>query len=197
MRDLEIRGAGDLLGSKQHGFVNAVGVEFYSELLEDEVRRLRGGKALVVRRPAHIDLEIPAYLPEDYLPGDLERIRFYKRVLGTEDQDLSALEDELKDLSGPPPAPVKNLFRLFRIRSRAGSAGVRSIVQRGGRVEIFFQADAAVPVEAITRWMGIYKDKIEFVRSPEGDGLRVELSRRDPVEWILDFLEGILPKRKS
>jgi transcription-repair coupling factor (superfamily II helicase) len=191
MRDLEIRGTGDLLGAKQHGYLNAVGVEFYSELLEEEIQKLTGKRPEEGRKPAHVDVSIPAYIPEDYLPGDLERIRFYKRVLAQTDADIEALRTELVDLSGPLPEPVANLFQLLHIRARATELGVRSVVQRESRVEIYFQTDVAPPMEAIMRWMGVYKERIEFVRSPEGDGLRVSLSRRDPIAWILDFLEGL------
>lgn len=191
MRDLEIRGTGDLLGAKQHGYLNAVGVEFFSELLEEEIQKMTGKKPVEEHRAAHVDVSIPAFLPEDYLPGDLERIRFYKRVLATADTDIEALQKELIDLSGPLPEPVANLFRLLRMRARATALGIRSIVQRGQRVEIYFLKDAVVPIDAITQWMGVYKDQIEFVRSTEGDGLRVSLSRKDPIVWILDFLEGL------
>ncbi|OIO06830.1 MAG: transcription-repair coupling factor [Elusimicrobia bacterium CG1_02_63_36] len=191
MRDLEIRGTGDLLGSKQHGYLNAVGVEFYAELLEDEIRKMTGKKSKEERKPAHVDVSIPAYIPEDFLPGDLERIRFYKRILATEDADIDGLRAELIDLSGPLPAPVANLFQLLHIRARATERGIRSVVQRESRVEIYFRSDAAVPMDAITRWMGVYKEKMEFVASPEGDGMRVSLTRRDPIAWILDFLEGL------
>jgi len=196
MRDLEIRGAGDLLGAKQHGFLNAVGVEFYSELLDSEVQRLQGkAPRTAPQKPAHLDIEIPAFIPGDILPGDIERLRFYKRLLsagaGGEDT-LDGLRRELEDLSGPLPGPVEGLFRILRIRTRATRAGVRSLVQRGPRVEIYFHPETAVPVEAVTRWMSVYKEKIEFVRSEEGDGLRVRLDRRDPLQWSADFLEGLV-----
>ncbi|MFA5138088.1 MAG: transcription-repair coupling factor [Elusimicrobiota bacterium] len=197
MRDLEIRGAGDLLGGKQHGFLNAVGAEFYTELLEGETAKLLGKKAAGGKdEPAHMDLGISAFLPEDYIPGDMERIRLYKRLLAAEPDVLDSIKRELADISGPPPAPVENLFTVLRIRRLASGLRVRSVVQRGPRVEIYFQPDAAVPVDVITRWMGTYKDRIEFVRSAEGDGLRVENAGRDPIAWILDFLDGLARGRK-
>ncbi|MBI3564904.1 MAG: DEAD/DEAH box helicase, partial [Elusimicrobia bacterium] len=80
MRDLEIRGAGDLLGAKQHGFMNAVGADYYSQILESEVNRLRG-RAAEDDRVVSIDLRLPAYIPESYLPGETERLKMYKRAL--------------------------------------------------------------------------------------------------------------------
>ncbi|MDE2290936.1 MAG: DEAD/DEAH box helicase, partial [Elusimicrobia bacterium] len=126
MRDLEIRGAGDLLGARQHGYINAVGVEFYSQLLEAEVERLKGRRARLARAPAQLDLAVPAFIPEDYLPGDLERLRFYKRALDADGKALEALRRELEDLSGPPPREVENLFAVLALRRRASARGVRA-----------------------------------------------------------------------
>ncbi len=192
MRDLEIRGAGDLLGAKQHGFLNAVGVEFYSELLNEEIRKLQGRAAPPApASPAHLDTTLPAFIPEEYLPGDLERIQFYKRILAASPAEFDGLKAELEDLSGPLPEEVRNLFRVMSLRTIATAARIRTVVQRGGRIEIYFHKSAAVPVKAITRWMGIYKDRIEFVNTEEGDGLRVLVSDKEPLEWLKDFIQGL------
>lgn len=192
MRDLEIRGAGDLLGAKQSGFLNAVGVEFYSELLNAEIAKLKGKHPPPApAAPAHLDLALAAHIPEDYVPGDLERIQFYKRLLGADAAEAESVRRELVDLSGPPPAVVENLFTVMAIRRAATALSVRAIVRRGARIEIYFHKHAAVPVSAITRWTSAYKDRIEFLRSGEGDGLRVWVSGREPVAWISDFLEGL------
>ncbi|MEE8425577.1 MAG: DEAD/DEAH box helicase, partial [Elusimicrobiota bacterium] len=198
MRDLEIRGAGDLLGAKQSGFLNAVGVEFYSELLDAEIAKLKGKTVPAAPAvPAHLDLALPAHIPEDYVPGDLERIQFYKRLLGADAAEAEAVRKELADLSGPPPPAVENLFTVMSIRRAATALSVRAVVQRGARIEIYFHKHAAVPVSAITRWTSAYKDRIEFLRSGEGDGLRVWVSGRDPVTWISDFLEGLSGKGRG
>ena len=196
LRDLEIRGAGDLLGHKQHGFLNAVGVEFYSELVTSEIERLKGKKSGKPETPVQLDLSVPAYIPEDYLPGDLERIQFYKRLLDVklDHEGLEALRRELVDMSGPLPLAVENLFHLMRIRSTAARLRVRDVVQRGSRIEIYFRPDAEIPVDVIQRWMGVYREKVEFIRSAEGDGIRVQAARGDPMAWIADFLQGLEKK---
>lgn len=192
MRDLEIRGAGDLLGAKQHGFLNAVGVEFYSELLNEEIRKLQGApQEAAAPPPAHLDLTLPAFIPEEYLPGDLERIQFYKRILAAPPDEVEKLKRELVDLSGPMPEPVENLFHVLRVRTAAAATNIRTVVQRGSQIEIYFRKEAAVPVDNITRWMCAYKDRIEFISSEEGDGLRVIVSDRAPIDWLGDFIQGL------
>ncbi|MBI4425667.1 MAG: transcription-repair coupling factor [Elusimicrobia bacterium] len=193
MRDLEIRGAGDLLGARQHGFVDAVGVEYYCELLTEEVERLRGRPVKRAEGPVQLDVQVPAFIPETYLPGELERLQFYKRLLDAGPRELASLRRELEDLSGPAPEPLENLFRLMSLRSAAARRGLRAIAQRGERVEIYFRLQAHVPPETLARWHELYGRDLEFLRSAEGDGVRIEQDG-DPVRWIESFLET-LPER--
>ena len=196
MRDLEIRGAGDLLGAKQHGFVDAVGVEYYCELLNEEVLTLKGTPTRPARPPVQLDVQLPAFIPESYLPGELERLQFYKRLLDAGPDGLAGLRRELEDLSGPAPEPVLNLFRLMAVRCAAARRGVRAICQRGERMEVYFAADAAVGPESIASWHERFGKGLEFLRAPEGDGVRAELDDGDPVGWIESFLETIPPAKR-
>ncbi|MEK7747040.1 MAG: DEAD/DEAH box helicase, partial [Elusimicrobiota bacterium] len=199
MRDLEIRGAGDLLGGRQHGHLDAVGLEYYCRLLEAEVSRLKrkGAPEPEAVEPAQLDLGVRAYLPEDYLPGDLERIEFYKRLLAAEPGKLEELRRELTELSGPPPEPVESLFRVLRLRHAATALGVRTAAERMGGtgepvMELRFRPGAKEPVNRLGAWLKAYAGRIEFVRSPqgsEGEGLRVRLrDSEDSLSWLEVFL---------
>jgi transcription-repair coupling factor (superfamily II helicase) len=187
LRDLEIRGAGDLLGAKQHGFMNAVGADYYSSLLEGEVSKLRG-RAVDDDRTVSVDLRLPAYIPKDYLPGELERLKIYKRALKATPAQAAEILDELERLSGPPPQPVKNLFVLLDLRARARRAKVESVVEQDGAVELRFRSDAPPEPEALARWMKDFGARLSFVPSNEGDAVRLALDGRAAVQAVREFL---------
>ncbi|TBR21076.1 DEAD/DEAH box helicase, partial [bacterium] len=191
MRDLEIRGAGDLLGARQHGYINAVGVEYYSQLLETEVERLRGRRAKLQRAPAQLDLSLPAFIPETVLPGDLERLRFYKRALDADEKGLDALSRELVDLSGPVPAEVENLFSVLALRRRASRRGVRAAAERAGRLELWLHAGVEPPAPALAAWLRSFGTRLEFARAAEGDGVKLALGRQDARQALEELLEPL------
>ena len=190
MRDLEIRGAGDLLGAKQHGFMNAVGADYYSQILESEVARLRG-KAVEDDRTVSIDLRLPAYIPEDYLPGEIERLKVYKRALKAKPGEAKLILEELERLSGPPPQPVKNLFELIALRALARRARVESVVESEKALDIRFRADAPPAPEALAGWLKTFGARIAFVPdSMEGDAVRLSLDGRAAAVALREFLSA-------
>ena len=119
MRDLEIRGAGNLLGTQQSGHINAVGYELYCQLLEGAVRRM---KKMPPKISIHIDIDLPgeAFLPPDYIPDMRTKIDFYRRLTRVERFDqIEELGEELVDRFGEPPKPVERLFELARLKMEA------------------------------------------------------------------------------
>ncbi|NNN05285.1 MAG: hypothetical protein HKL90_05235, partial [Elusimicrobia bacterium] len=174
MRDLEIRGAGDLLGAKQHGFMNAVGADYYSQLLEGEVSRLRGA-AVEDGGPVTIDLRRPAYIPENYLPGETERLKLYKRALRASSEEAAKILAELERLSGPAPEPVRNLFELLALRAAARRARADSIVELDGVLEVRFRPDAPPDDGAPGRWLAAFGARVSFVPAADGDAVRLRL----------------------
>ena len=148
MRDLELRGAGDLLGDEQSGHVAAVGFELYVSLLDDAVEQLRasGEGERADEAPVRLDVDVDAYLPADYIPFEAAKIDIHRRVAGARRPgDLRALRDELRDRFGPVPEPVENLFAIQRARIELGAAGARTAEVRGGRLSITpLELDAAI-----------------------------------------------------
>jgi transcription-repair coupling factor (superfamily II helicase) len=137
MRDLEIRGAGNLLGDEQSGHVAAVGFELYVGLLDEAVRLLAGDSAEEAVEPVRLDLPVDAYVPGDYVPYEAAKIEVHRRVAGAREvAQLIVLREELEDRFGPVPAPLDNLIRLQDARIKLGRAGAKSVDFRQGRMAV-------------------------------------------------------------
>ncbi|MBS3734661.1 MAG: transcription-repair coupling factor [Phycisphaerae bacterium] len=131
MRDLEIRGAGNLLGKAQSGHIAAVGYEMYCRLLGRAVRRLKG-EPEPPQRVCHVDLGIDAYIPRAYVSADAQRMEIYRRLARCEDAAaLEQLRADLRDAYGPPPDEFETLLDVGEVRLRASAAGIESIVLHG------------------------------------------------------------------
>jgi len=128
MRDLEIRGAGNLLGPEQSGHIAAVGYELYCQLLEEAVRRLKAEPAERIE-PAHVELEMSAYIPANYIASPRHRMEVYRRLsICSSPQDVEQLRNDLIDAFGKPPRPAERLLMLAEIRILAGKWKLASIV---------------------------------------------------------------------
>ena len=138
MRDLELRGAGDLLGDEQSGHVAAIGFELYLAMLEEATEALRTGSTEAgPESQVRIDIDVSAYIPSDYIPYEAAKIELHRRIAGTREiGDLRALSEDLRDRFGPVPEPVEALLGLQRVRIEVGEAGGRVAEVRGGRLSI-------------------------------------------------------------
>ena len=149
MRDLEIRGAGNLLGAEQHGAMVSVGFDLYTQLLAQAVQELRGEEVTEDILPS-IDLPITAHIPAEYIPGEAERIYFYKRMSGIRSlPDIENLQAELEDRFGDPPRPVWDALAVLRLRLRCREAGIASIKAEGKNISIRFAPHARLTPEAV------------------------------------------------
>ena len=139
MRDLEIRGAGNLLGDEQSGHVAALGFELYMQMLDEAVGTLeaQGEPAEPSPEPVRLDVNVDAYVPADYVPYEQAKIEVHRRVASAlEVADLEQLREELEDRFGPLPAPLQNLLSLQRARIKFGQAGARAVSFRGDRLAV-------------------------------------------------------------
>ncbi|RKZ11367.1 hypothetical protein DRQ50_13740 [bacterium] len=136
MRDLEIRGAGNLLGEEQHGHMEAIGFDLYCRLLEETVAELQGGGG-VAPLEVKVELRLAAYLPDDYVGDAQHKMDLYRRVARIRKSGAcTRMRDEFRDRYGPPPPPVENLLGIQHLRIMAGRLGVEEI--RGGRTGLDF-----------------------------------------------------------
>jgi transcription-repair coupling factor (superfamily II helicase) len=143
MRDLEIRGAGNILGAEQSGHITAVGYEMYCQLLEAAVRRLKGETVEEVRR-ADVQLEVAAFIPNSYVPTETQRIALYRQLRrAATAQRLQEVAEEIADMYGPLPDEVRRLVDLEEVRVAGGRAGIGSIHRSGADLAMTLQ-DVAV-----------------------------------------------------
>ncbi|MBM4433953.1 MAG: transcription-repair coupling factor, partial [Chloroflexi bacterium] len=143
MQDLEIRGAGNILGAEQHGHVAAVGFELYTQLLHESIDELRGAPKAAELPEVVVDLALSTAIPDDYIPSRQRKLETYRRIAELRElDDLSALRDELRDRYGPPPEPVRNLLYGVEVKLRAIRAGAVDVRARGPEIRVTLAADA-------------------------------------------------------
>ncbi|NLM53835.1 MAG: transcription-repair coupling factor [Firmicutes bacterium] len=132
MRDLEIRGAGNILGPEQHGFITSVGFEMYCRLLEESIRELKGEVEQSPPEPV-FDLEVDAYIPDEYVPDPNQKVELYRRIIELSAlEECDDLEEEIQDRFGDLPTPVRNLLQVARAKILARFVGIASVsAQRG------------------------------------------------------------------
>jgi transcription-repair coupling factor (superfamily II helicase) len=156
--DLELRGAGNLLGGEQSGHIHAVGLEMYVKLLEQTILELRGQAAPEAPRVA-LNLRLDMRLPEDYVPEVHQRLSLYKRISqARSEREVTALRDEVRDRYGAPPAAVEDLLRWAELRARAEALGLAQVDLSGGALQLRFAVapgmDPGSVAELARRWRG-------------------------------------------
>jgi transcription-repair coupling factor (superfamily II helicase) len=162
LRDLELRGAGNILGPEQHGHILEVGFDFYCKLLEEAVKSEKGIK-VERERPVEIDLQVDAYIPIDYIPGSAQRINMYRKFASSRDfQSLKNLREELEDRYGDIPPPCLTLFELVELRQLATRLGIEKISEKDSEVEIEFSTQAQIPPEKFIELADRLREKVKF-----------------------------------
>ena len=173
LRDMEIRGAGELMGVKQHGYVNEVGLSLYCDLVAAEVKKLRGETPQRTLR-ATVNLPVPAYIPPDYLPDEADRLKYYKELMGADPAKTHEILARLIQLCGPVPQEIKNLVQLFAFSTQAGSLEIYHVDWIDGQLELLFthrfHMPANFPGELFNRFGA---QCVKFITSKNGDGLHI------------------------
>lgn len=162
MRDLELRGAGNLLGAEQHGHMNAVGYDLYCKMLSEAVKEEKG-IAVMENFETSIDLNIDAYIPNSYIGNEAQKLDIYKRIAGIEEQqDYEDMWEELLDRFGELPKAVLNLLGVARLKAMFHNLYVTEIRQKGKEVQIVFYKNAKLNPAAIPVFMQQHKRGLEF-----------------------------------
>ena len=191
LKDLELRGAGNILGAEQSGFVHAVGLETYTRLLEDTVRRLREAPKESYPAP-EVSLEGAAYLPDSYVADPAQKLHLYRRLSRMErPEEVAALRAELRDRFGPPPDEVERLLAGATLRLLGARLGVERIHVRGREARVNFRADAVPRLVALKTVFSDQQLELEVRRAVP---LSLVLRRHDTrplVETLARALEAL------
>ena len=162
MRDLEIRGAGNLLGPEQSGYMMSVGYDMYLKLLNDAVLEQQGKRAEIPPDCA-ADLTVSAYIPERYVPAAEQRMDLYRRIAAIRtDEDAGELLDELLDRYGDVPQPVRALLDVALLRAAAAGSGISDITQRGTQLVFSFGPQPDIAAVAAVCGMASYRQRLQL-----------------------------------
>jgi transcription-repair coupling factor (superfamily II helicase) len=196
MRDLDIRGAGNLLGDEQSGHVAAVGFELYCQMIDEAVAETgeAAGEGEEAPEPVRLDVPVDAYLPATFVPFEAAKIDIHRRIVAArEPGQLRAIADELSDRFGPLPPQVENLLKLQRARIELGLAGARSVEFRGGRLSV-------TGVELDSEQAGVLSDRVEgalYEWREQTAALRVAGDPEERLTAVLALAEGLREARRS
>ncbi len=163
MRDLEIRGAGSLLGERQHGHMEAVGYDLYCKMLNEAVKSVRGEGKEEEEFETSIEMDVSAYIPSTYVKSEYQKLDMYKRVAEVENvKEYTEMLDELVDRFGECPKEVENLVRISLLKSMAHRVGVQQVVQKERAVKLHMHEKANMDVARIPDLVREYQGRLKF-----------------------------------
>ena len=195
LRDLEIRGAGNLLGAAQSGTVSTIGFDLYTQLLSQAINEMKGEGVEMEFELPNVALPLDALIPSVYIPSEAERILMYKKLTAVRKiEDVQRIQDEFEDRYGDPPRPVWNLLALLRLRLRCHEVGISSVIAEKRRVAVRFTGTHLQP-DSIRRLSRTYMQHqflpdIVFLAAPEAPARMLTV-----VEEMVEVLAKVLPPR--
>lgn len=193
MRDLEIRGAGNILGPEQHGHMDAVGYDMYCRLLEEAVQELRGEK-VNEQVETMIDLNINAYIDGEYIQDEGQKIEIYKKIAAIRDlKDMYDVEEEIEDRFGDIPESLRNLLKIAYIKVLSSNAGVSNISQKQDMINIQFAPRGGIKPDAILKLVDTFGKSIVFnaSKTPYFTVKTAGLKTQDILSLLKDILESM------
>lgn len=192
--DLELRGAGDLLGAEQSGHIKTVGYEMFMELLDEAIHELRGDTEKYSEVEPEINLRIPAFIPDSYIPDIRARLSYYKALSQiTDPYELDTIEEELRDQFGQPPESVLNLMGLMLVRKDCKSLGVRDASAGNSWLTLAFTDKTKLPPHEVIR-LTSHENKKYNITPDQRLKIRMKEITWPRVHEELLFLIGLLPK---
>jgi transcription-repair coupling factor (superfamily II helicase) len=196
MRDLDIRGAGNLLGDEQSGHVAAVGFELYCQMIDEAVAEAAGDDADRDEAPEPVRLDVPvdAYLPATFVPFEAAKIDIHRRIVAArEPGQLRQIADELDDRFGQLPPQAENLLKLQRARIELGLAGARSVEFRGGKLTV-------AGVELDSTGSGVLMERVEgalYEWREQTASLRIGTDPEERLDAVLALADGLREAKRA
>lgn len=193
MRDLEIRGSGNLIGSAQHGHMASVGYDLYCRMLEDTIKLLKGE---IENEPFEtvIDIKVDAYIPSKYIKDEVQKIEMYKKIASIDSKEtMMDIEEELEDRFSSIPQSVQNLINIAYIKSTANKAGVEEIKEKGKEILIKFESRKWMSESLIKSLMKTYNRKIIFKFGDDpvlGYGIK-DIKKENLISNLIELVEYI------
>jgi len=201
MKDLEIRGAGNLLGKKQHGHMEAVGYDLYCKMLNEAVKNLKGIPTTLEDFNTLVDLDVDAFIPPSYIVNEVQKLDIYKRIASIENlAESEEMRGELLDRFGAVPKSVENLLRISLIRVQAHELYVTEIKGKNERISIYIKPDANIDPVKIPLLLEAFPKKLNFVAKGNPYFVykykKLDLVEKD-AEQLLSLTEDLLKRMKE
>ena len=199
MRDLEIRGAGNLLGAEQHGHMEAVGYDLYCKMLNEAVKHLKGE---LEEEPftTTIDLNVDAFIPATYIPNEYQKLDIYKRIASIEDEtEMEDMLEELIDRFGEAPKKVLQLLNIALLKALAHSVSVVSVEQKGDVIKFVMYEKANVHVERIASMVEGYRGNLKFTvdTNPYFTYKKLSKNKKEKDDDVLEVVKNVLNSIKT
>lgn len=199
MRDLEIRGAGNLLGAEQSGHMEAVGYDLYCKMLHEAVKEAKGD-ALEADFDTSVDIRTDAFIPAAYIANESQKLDIYKRIAGIEtDEEAEEMLEELIDRFGEPPKSVQNLIVIARLKAFAHKIYIKEIVQKDEFLKLTMYEKAAIDPSKIPELIAACAPTLKFTADAQNPYFTyaLKVNSREAVKDILDVLKQLLESMKS
>ncbi len=195
MRDLEIRGAGNLLGDRQHGHMDAIGYDLYSKLLKNAVIEEKG-KDLEEEFETSIEININAYIPPRYIEDEMQKIDIYKKIsLIRNKEDYNEIQEEIEDRYGDLPQTVQNLLDVAFIKATAHDLDMTSVLVKTNEVILNFKQDARLDPANIPTLIGLYKGALKFKAGKDPCFTLINISKYK--DNLPDYIKNVLQDMKK
>lgn len=195
MRDLEIRGAGNLLGAQQHGHMQAVGYDLYCKMLNEAVKKQKGINTIEEEFQTMVDIELDAYIPDSYIPSESQKLDIYKRIAVLEsEEECEDMLEELLDRFGEPPKSVMNLLAVADLKIKAHRVYVKEIVERPEEIRLYLYEKARLNPAEFPAFIGSFGGRMRLLTGEKPSFLyrRVKNSREE--ENVMELVRNILDR---